>query len=75
MSVVTTKITPVLHFQSKIGCAEIKLFTYLTTGHTTTTRMLSVLSNATVSSADVATVLPCLAESGRHLDSVNVRIS
>lgn len=47
---------------------EASLVPYLTTSHTTTTRMLSVLSDASVTSTDVATVLPCLAESGRHLD-------
>lgn len=45
------------------------LFPYLTTGHTTTTGMLPVFSDATVTGTDVATVLASLAESGRHLDS------
>jgi hypothetical protein len=44
------------------------LLPYLTTGHTTTTGMLSVLADATVTGADVATVLSGLTETGRHLD-------
>jgi hypothetical protein len=75
MSAVATKITPVPHSKLKTRCAEINLVTYLTTGHTTTTGMLSVLSNATVASANVTTVLPCLAESGGHIDGDNGRIS
>lgn len=47
------------------------LFSYLTTGHTTTTGVFSVLPNAAVTSADVATVLACLAEASRHRDGVD----
>lgn len=46
------------------------MFPYLATSHTTTTRMLPVLTDATVTSTDVATVLACLAQSGRHIDYV-----
>lgn len=40
----------------------------LTTGHTTTTGMLPVLANTTVTGTDVAAVLARLGESSRHLD-------
>jgi hypothetical protein len=40
----------------------------LTTGKTTTTRVLPVLADTTLTGRDVATVLPCLGESGRHLE-------
>lgn len=39
---------------------------YLTTGHTTTTGVLPVLSNTTMTGGDVTTVLPRLGESSRH---------
>jgi hypothetical protein len=39
---------------------------YLTTGHTTTTGVLTVLSNTTMTGGDVTAVLPRFGESGRH---------
>jgi len=40
---------------------------YLTTSHTATTGVLSVLSYTTMSGADMATVFPCLREASRHI--------
>lgn len=39
---------------------------YLTTGHTTTTGVLTVLSDTTVTGGDMTAVLPRFGESGRH---------
>lgn len=40
----------------------------LTTGHTTTSGVLAVLSNTTVTGRDMATVLPRLGKASRHVD-------
>ena len=40
----------------------------LTTSHTTTTRMLPVLSDTTVTGGDVSAVLAGVAQSGGHVD-------
>jgi hypothetical protein len=45
-----------------MGCCA----SYLTTGHTTTTWVLTVLSNTSMTGGDVTAVLPRLGESGRH---------
>lgn len=42
-------------------------FTNLTTGHTTTTGVLPVFANTTMSSRDMAAVLPRLRQSSRHV--------
>lgn len=47
------------------------LLPYLSTGHTTTTGMFSVFADAAVTSANVATVLACLAQASGHLDGVD----
>ena len=39
----------------------------LTTGITSTTRVFSVLSDTSMASGDVASLLPVLAQTGRHL--------
>lgn len=46
----------------KVGAVVV-----LTTSETTTSRMLAVLANTTVTGRDVAAVLAGLAEAGRHL--------
>lgn len=46
------------------------MFTYLTTSETTTTGVLPVLANTSVTGRDVATVLAGLGEAGRHVDVV-----
>lgn len=55
------------HVSSASHEGKERTCTYHTTGHTTTTRMLPVLSNATLTGTDVAAVLACLGESSRHL--------
>ena len=46
---------------------EIGSVVVLTTGHTATTGMLAVLSNATVTGRNMTAALSCLRKSGRHL--------
>ena len=45
---------------------EVGPVVVLTTGQTTTSRMLSVLSDTTVTGRDVSSVLSGVGESGRH---------
>jgi hypothetical protein len=44
----------------------------LTTGHTTTTGMLPVLADTTVTGGNVAAMLAGLRQSGRHIDGCGV---
>lgn len=45
---------------------EVGAVVVLTTGHTTTTRVLSVLADATLTGGHMAAVLSCLGKPGRH---------
>lgn len=49
---------------------EICSMMVLTTGKTTTTGMLAMLSNSTVTGGDVTTMLTGVGKSGRHIVSL-----
>lgn len=53
---------------TRVVLVKVGSVVVLATGHTTTTGVLSVLANATVTGTDMAAVLARLGESGRHLD-------
>lgn len=54
---------------------EVGAVVVLTTSETATSRMFTVLSNATVTGRDVATVLASLREVGRHFLEARVLMS
>lgn len=52
---------------------EVSPVVVLTTGETTTTGMLPVFTDTTVTGGNVTSVLAGVGESGRHLSVVSVR--
>lgn len=62
MEVPHTNLTEV----TRVVLVDVGAVVVLTTGHTTTTGVLAVLADTTVTGRDVATVLAGLGESGRH---------
>jgi len=53
---------------TRVVLVQVGTVVVLTTGHTTTTWMLAVLSYTTVTGRDMTAVLAGLGESGRHFD-------
>lgn len=60
---------------TRVELVDVGTVVVLSTGHTTTTRVLAVLANTTVTGADVTPVLARLRETGRHLELVFVLCS
>ena len=68
---VLVNVGPVVVLRGVLGHALIALRfarAYLTTSHTTTSGMLPVLSDTTVTGGDVSAVLAGVAQSGGHVD-------
>lgn len=57
---------------TRMVLVEVSTVVVLATSHTTTTGILSVLANTTVSGRDVTARLPCLGETSRHLSYYNL---
>jgi hypothetical protein len=74
--VVLVNVGPVVVLRGVLGHALIALRfarAYLTTSHTTTSGMLPVLSDTSVTGGDVTAVLAGVAQSGNMLDAVAMR--